>query len=564
MNAPLRLLVDFGVAAPSPALLARVGALVAAGFHIDILSVAPCALEGVRTHIAPASDDAIAKALRARIANECAPDALLLAGPGALAPDQSAARFAFAFKAAAPAALLGACDLVFDENDDVAACLRAFKAEGAARKQRPLPGALRNPQGFEQEVARALAQTAPDKRAGLAQAAAEAALAACPQLYARRRLLIDVTMTADENRKTGIQRVVRKMTEAWHADPHCPFIPVAVRLRDNRLWVCESFVVEQTGATQVVADAPYHVRAGDILLMHDSAWFDFARLSPVFAAVRAAGGCVYTTLYDLIPVLDRGAAAPSMTQIYIDWLRAVLVESDGIIAISRTVAEQLIEFLESWRWPARAGLKIGYAHIGSDFAPAAHPQPSPAMQAAFADSAPAYLVVGTIEPRKGHVFALEAFEKLWAQGFVGRLIFVGRPGWNVAQLEARMRAHAQKGTKFFWFDDCGDEDLAYAYRNAAAILAPAYAEGYGLPLSEAAILGKPVLCSDIPVFREVGGAGAIYFRVNDAEDLARAVQGFADGALTAKPDAIARIGWLEATRRWSALMSQDDWLARRP
>ncbi len=34
---------------------------------------------------------------------------------------------------------------------------------------------------------------------------------------------------------------------------------------------------------------------------------------------------------------------------------------------------------------------------------------------------------------------------------------------------------------------------------------PSLAEGYGLPLAEALTQGTPVLCSDIPVFHEVGG-----------------------------------------------------------
>ena len=40
-------------------------------------------------------------------------------------------------------------------------------------------------------------------------------------------------------------------------------------------------------------------------------------------------------------------------------------------------------------------------------------------------------------------------------------------------------------------------------KNALAVLMPSFAEGYGIPVVEALSLGTPVICSDIPVFREI-------------------------------------------------------------
>jgi glycosyltransferase involved in cell wall biosynthesis len=57
--------------------------------------------------------------------------------------------------------------------------------------------------------------------------------------------------------------------------------------------------------------------------------------------------------------------------------------------------------------------------------------------------------------------------------------------------------------------------LAAAYRNAAVLVIPSEAEGFGLPMIEAMACGTPVVASDIPVLREVGGDAAEYCPVGD-------------------------------------------------
>src|SRR5262249_41350262 len=57
--------------------------------------------------------------------------------------------------------------------------------------------------------------------------------------------------------------------------------------------------------------------------------------------------------------------------------------------------------------------------------------------------------------------------------------------------------------------------LAALYRRAALVLMPSEAEGFGLPMVEAMACATPVLASDIPALREVGGEAAVYCAVAD-------------------------------------------------
>ncbi len=56
------------------------------------------------------------------------------------------------------------------------------------------------------------------------------------------------------------------------------------------------------------------------------------------------------------------------------------------------------------------------------------------------------------------------------------------------------------------------------------LVVPSLMEGFGLPLLEAMSLSCPVVCSDTPALKEIGGDAVIFFNPKDPKDIVRAVE----------------------------------------
>lgn len=108
------------------------------------------------------------------------------------------------------------------------------------------------------------------------------------------------------------------------------------------------------------------------------------------------------------------------------------------------------------------------------------------------------LMVGTIEPRKGHELILDALDQLGSDA--PTIDVVGRAGWDTEQVVSRLEAHPNVR----WHGSVDNRDLDELWALTGLVLQPSLGEGYGLPVAEAMQRGLPVLSADIAVLAEVG------------------------------------------------------------
>jgi glycosyltransferase involved in cell wall biosynthesis len=232
-------------------------------------------------------------------------------------------------------------------------------------------------------------------------------------------------------------------------------------------------------------------------------------------------------VYDLLCVQMPHFFPPHSDKNFSTWLSVVL-ESDGAVCISNSVAEELATVVnKSQRNNKNRVFKINSNHLGADLRDA---QPSNdvyqdnILELEKIKNNISFLMVGTLEPRKGHLQVLDAFECLWKADMPINLVIAGKKGWMVDDLVERLSGHSELNTRLFWLQGISDKYLERVYAESTCLIAASYGEGFGLPLIEAAQHKLPVIARDIPVFREVAGDHAYYFKVEQPYQLAKAIE----------------------------------------
>jgi glycosyltransferase involved in cell wall biosynthesis len=388
-----------------------------------------------------------------------------------------------------------------------------------------------------------------------------------------RQLLVDVSELIARDRKDGIHRVVRRTLREWLTTPPSGFRVEPVFAPADRGYVyARRFTLELLGCpVSDLDDEPMEYQSGDVFVGLDWAPGTSTAQRSFYQRLRRYGVSVQFLVYDLLPIQMPQYFPEGMAKIHGDWLE-VVAESDGAICISKTVAEDLQGWIQK-RYPTeRRPFRIVWFHNGADIDSARSTKglPSGGLQVLKTLRAnPSFLMVGTIEPRKGHAQALSAFERIWREGVNANLVIVGNEGWkhvpddmrrNIPGLVRRLRQHPELGRRLFWLEGVSDEYLDKIYASSTCLIAAAEGEGFGLPLIEAAQHKLPIICRDIPAFREIGGNHAFYFQGLDPGDMAEAVklwmqlrtQGHAPS-----PDALPWLTWSESAANLQRILMGD-------
>lgn len=320
-------------------------------------------------------------------------------------------------------------------------------------------------------------------------------------LSSYRNIYIDVSVIAKHNSKTGIQRVVKEIIREFIKDKDISykvrFIASSKRTgyKEVTLIDIENLVFSNTPINyfKEVELSKYDIFLGldfcpTILPCHFFTLLSWRFKGTAFAWV----------IHDILPLQHPNWFTENTQNNFLPWLNMVLLLADINFCVSNTVKNSILDLCREINFEPN----LTKIRLGANFSvPLKKYSNSQKQIQLIADSY--VLIVGTLEPRKGHMDIIRVFNYLWLKKLTSiNLVIVGKYGWKSESLISEIEYNQFYNQKLFWVKDLEDEGLDKYYTGCLGVIIPSYAEGYGLPIAEALFYNKSVLARDISVFRE--------------------------------------------------------------
>ena len=266
------------------------------------------------------------------------------------------------------------------------------------------------------------------------------------------------------------RRAIEESLDGVDAERRLPVLPAAHALRT---------------AWSRLGTPPLESVLGSFDVFHFSDWM----YPPQRAGVRS------TMIHDLVPLHFPDWVHRRTVRMHGAKYRHAAQACDVVIVNSRFTAADVVETL---------GIDRDRVHV-------AYPGVDPAFAPDGARAEGEYLLaVGTLEPRKNLVSAIEVAQRLGIE-----LRVVGARGWG--GVEAR-------GRGVTWLGYPADHELPALYRGAAAFVYPSRFEGFGIPVLEAMACGTPCVVSSHPSLDEAAGEAAVRADPDDVDATAAAIE----------------------------------------
>lgn len=216
--------------------------------------------------------------------------------------------------------------------------------------------------------------------------------------------------------------------------------------------------------------------------------------------IRAPGCPTIVTIHDAQPVRSKPSAVKRRLQSRL--LRDALRRADHVVTVSGEMRRELLSI------EPRA--RVSTIYNGIDPEPLASCDATTSIQARFGLPKRYLLAVGHLEPRKNHVRLLDALSILRRDGRDIGLVIVGNDSGERGAISTAIRGSGIDDDVML-LEGVSDADLCAIYQASELVVFPSTYEGFGIPVLEAMAARRPLVCSDLPVFRELTQGQAAYF-----------------------------------------------------
>lgn len=167
-------------------------------------------------------------------------------------------------------------------------------------------------------------------------------------------------------------------------------------------------------------------------------------------------------------------------------------------------------------------------------------------------SAPFFIFIGGQRQRKDPLSIIE----LWAENldsFDFNLIIVG--SIDEEKLSQSVK-EAQKKGRLIFLKYLSLNDLRIWIQKSIGVVFNSQGEGFGYPIAEGMYLGKPVICNNLEVFKEIGGKYPYYFESSNYSEALEILLAISEDRAEPKGKPLKSFGLEEGVMNWKVLISK--------
>jgi len=381
-----------------------------------------------------------------------------------------------------------------------------------------------------------------------------------------KRILVDITPTFLYNPGSGIQRVVLKIVKNLTSDyiQRNYNVEVIPFYGQNNRTVSLKHLFTNNDLSTFKKDIV--LQKGDCILILDLVQGVWKHYFNFYSMAKLLGINISCVCYDLIPIRfphfffnpTGNFPGKQFVNDFVEYKNKLFFDiADEIICISKFTANDVINYFNELN---KCHKKISYWPLGCDNLDLKEENFNGIddIEIENLKNKPYLMMVGTLEPRKNHILAIDVMNRLWEKYNLDLcLVISGRTGWlDENEIYKKIYRNKEYNKKLFYFGYLSDKEISKLYKNAKASLNLSRVEGYDLPIIESSLHGVEVICSDIPVHREVCGKHANYVSLNK-DKLIEEIKSWYDSKNKIDPKNININSWRESANKLMKVIMED-------
>lgn len=268
----------------------------------------------------------------------------------------------------------------------------------------------------------------------------------------------------------------------------------------------------KTNNVQLKAIDEVKIHSDDTILILGKPW-DYPLIQNFLSSEKNITNFkIVQLVYDLIISLNPQLHHPALFKVYTQNMFEAISNSDMLLAISKSTADDLKIFAEKLNMTLP---KVKTIRLGDEISDTIQPSDKP--DSRIEDE---YIAcIGTIEIRKNHTLLYYCYKLAQEKGIeLPQLVIVGSPGWMTEDIQYLINNDPTVKPKIIILNNISDAALIWIYKNCLFTVYPSLYEGWGLPVAESLAYGKLCIASNSSSIPEIAEEMIDYFSPYDANE----------------------------------------------